>query len=97
MHAARECFFQSVSNVLVTRDRAADAASLVCAGPPAAESGVGKDLVRAALAGGIASSTSTLVLHPLDTLKTRIQVLLIYELPRSAAQVKHWSVSDSQS
>ena len=48
----------------------------LCEGPPAAESGVGKDLVRAALAGGIASSTSTLVLHPLDTLKTRIQVRL---------------------
>ena len=29
--------------------------------------------MRAALAGGIASSSSTLALHPLDTLKTRIQ------------------------
>ena len=37
---------------------------------------MGADLVRAALAGGIASSTSTLVLHPLDTLKTRIQARL---------------------
>ena len=34
---------------------------------------MGKDLIRAALAGGIASSSSTLALHPLDTLKTRIQ------------------------
>lgn len=56
-----------------------DGSLALCAGPPAAEQGVGKDLVRAALAGGIASSTSTLVLHPLDTLKTRIQVRLCLE------------------
>lgn len=45
------------------------------AGPPGEGAGMkGGDLLRAALAGGIASSASTLTLHPLDTLKTRIQV-----------------------
>ena len=50
--------------------------------------------MRAALAGGIASSTSTLVLHPLDTLKTRIQERSTYELLRSAAQVNYQSLPD---
>ncbi len=71
--------------------------SALCAGPPAAESGVGKDLVRAALAGGIASSSSTLVLHPLDTLKTRIQVPSMREVLILTVQFNHSSLSDSQS
>lgn len=32
-----------------------------------------KVLVRAALAGGLSSGLSTLMMHPLDTLKTRVQ------------------------
>ena len=48
--------------------------------PPAAAPGEARAgpsylgvLARAALAGGLASSASVLLLHPLDTLKTRVQ------------------------
>jgi Mitochondrial carrier protein len=48
--------------------------------PPAAAPGEARAgpsylgvLARAALAGGLASSVSVLALHPLDTLKTRVQ------------------------
>lgn len=50
--------------------------SLWFVGPPAAQKvkhKSGKLLARAALAGGIASGTTTLMMYPLDTLKTRVQ------------------------
>lgn len=53
-------------------DRGANA-SIHSAGPPAQKDKTGKLLVRAALAGGIASGTTTLMMYPLDTLKTRVQ------------------------
>ena len=43
------------------------------AGPPPEEERTGRMLVAAALAGGIASCCSTLLLHPIDTIKTRVQ------------------------
>ncbi|EIE27152.1 mitochondrial carrier [Coccomyxa subellipsoidea C-169] len=50
-----------------------EAATMVPFGPPAQKDKTGKLLVRAALAGGIASGTTTLMMYPLDTLKTRVQ------------------------
>ena len=43
------------------------------AGPPVQKGRTKKLLVQAALAGGIASGSTTLMMYPLDTLKTRVQ------------------------
>ena len=53
-----------------------NAATIIPAGPaiaPAAGTVSTALVVRSAIAGGLASGTSTLALHPLDTLKTRLQ------------------------
>eukprot|EP00210_Caulerpa_lentillifera_P005146 g4918.t1 len=53
-----------------------ESATYVPIGPPRTESdilGTGKMLLTAALAGGLASACSTFVMHPIDTLKTRVQ------------------------
>ncbi|MCJ1425419.1 hypothetical protein MMC29_003318, partial [Sticta canariensis] len=53
-----------------------NAASSIPFGPPPDESapkGKGRGFLVAAMAGAIASGSSTLVLHPIDTLKTRLQ------------------------
>ncbi len=49
-----------------------ESATMLPLGPPP-EHEAGTFLLKAALAGGIASGTSTILLHPLDSLKTRIQ------------------------
>lgn len=49
-----------------------ESATMLPLGPPP-EHEAGTFLLKAALAGGIASGTSTMLLHPLDSLKTRIQ------------------------
>ena len=43
------------------------------AGPPMQKGRTKKLLTQAALAGGIASGSTTLMMYPLDTLKTRLQ------------------------
>ena len=43
------------------------------AGPPVQKGRTKKLLAQAALAGGIASGSTTLMMYPLDTLKTRVQ------------------------
>ena len=52
-----------------------NAATIIPAGPAIVSAGTMSTalVVRSAIAGGLASGTSTLVLHPLDTLKTRLQ------------------------
>ncbi|CAG9466256.1 unnamed protein product [Pedinophyceae sp. YPF-701] len=77
-----------------------DAATTVPLGPPVEADDIEKDkgpgrtqgrlLLRAALAGGIASGSSTLLMHPLDTLKTRLQATAgatIGEVVRSAPKI----------
>lgn len=46
-----------------------EAATMVPVAPPAA----GASVLRSALAGGLASGLSTCLMHPLDTIKTRVQ------------------------
>ena len=43
------------------------------AGPPIQKGRTKKLLIQAALAGGLASGSTTLMMYPLDTLKTRVQ------------------------
>lgn len=53
-----------------------ESATYVPIGPPRTEGdvvGTSKMLLTAALAGGLASACSTFVMHPIDTLKTRVQ------------------------
>ena len=53
-----------------------ESATMVPIGPPRTEGdalGTGKMMITAALAGGLASACSTFVMHPVDTLKTRVQ------------------------
>ncbi|GMH35620.1 hypothetical protein BSKO_03488 [Bryopsis sp. KO-2023] len=51
-----------------------ESATMVPLGPvPAPSDNTGKMLLTAALAGGLASGLSTFLMHPVDTLKTRVQ------------------------
>lgn len=53
-----------------------ESATMVPIGPPRTEGDAlrtGKMMITAALAGGLASGVSTFVMHPVDTLKTRVQ------------------------
>ncbi|CAK0784707.1 hypothetical protein CVIRNUC_007911 [Coccomyxa viridis] len=50
-----------------------EAATMVPFGPPVQKGRTKKLLAQAALAGGIASGSTTLMMYPLDTLKTRVQ------------------------
>ncbi|KAK9825138.1 hypothetical protein WJX81_003067 [Elliptochloris bilobata] len=52
-----------------------EAATIVPFGPPRRKARPGKLLVRAALAGGIASGVTTLAMFPLDTMKARVQAM----------------------
>ncbi len=60
------------------------------AGPPVQKGRTKKLLVQAALAGGIASGSTTLMMYPLDTLKTRVQSAAgasVAEIVRSAPSI----------
>ncbi|CAI5495382.1 unnamed protein product [Closterium sp. Naga37s-1] len=50
-----------------------DAATMVPMAPPAATSAPAGSVIKSALAGGLASGLSTCLMHPLDTIKTRVQ------------------------
>uniref|UniRef100_A0A7S0RE80 EF-hand domain-containing protein n=1 Tax=Pyramimonas obovata TaxID=1411642 RepID=A0A7S0RE80_9CHLO len=50
-----------------------EAATFVPIAPPATQGGGGKALAIAALAGGLASGSTTFTMHPLDTIKTKVQ------------------------
>eukprot|EP01023_Acetabularia_acetabulum_P007399 TRINITY_DN1319_c0_g1_i1.p1 TRINITY_DN1319_c0_g1~~TRINITY_DN1319_c0_g1_i1.p1 ORF type:complete len:468 (-),score=93.66 TRINITY_DN1319_c0_g1_i1:178-1581(-) len=56
-----------------------ESSTMIPLGPPSERPQVGatlKMMVMAALAGGLASSSSTFFMHPVDTLKTRIQSIV---------------------
>jgi hypothetical protein len=50
-----------------------EAATFVPLMPPVRKGASGAALVMAAVAGGLASGTSTATMHPLDTIKTQVQ------------------------